>query len=492
MLERLRIKNFKAWRDTGDIQLAPMTIFFGTNSSGKSSLTQLLLLLQQTAQSSDRRRVLHLGDRNATIDLGSFSDIIHGHDRSGQLEFELDWRTPIEIKDPRSTHPVASNLLSFRTAIQRLASGKLCVAHMNYRFAGGPDSIEIGMRRVADGGSNEYELTQTNYQPDNEELPLPPPSQFYGFPYEAIASYNNTHFLTDLNLALEHLLSRLYYVGPLREYPQRIYQWSGAEPDHVGDRGARAVEALLASVDRRLSHSTETSLEPIQWIVAWWLKHMNLIEDFEIRRIGNDASEWSVFVRAIGSRAEVRLTDVGFGVSQILPVIVECFYVKPNSTVIFEQPEIHLHPSVQADLADLLLEALNTQENGAPRNIQFIIESHSEHFLRRLQRRIAEGTYQRHLMDWTAPIGSSLRSHSRISQRGIVALSSTPPIPTIGARSKHHAKNLACRFCTCSTNDHEPRVRSISTHPPPRVAGTWAAARRQGARLRGGRRAARG
>ncbi len=103
MLERLRIKNFKAWRDTGDIELAPITIFFGTNSSGKSSLTQLLLLLQQTAQSSDRRRVLHLGDDRSTIDLGTFKDMIHGHDPRTQLEFELAWRTPnpVEFKDPR-------------------------------------------------------------------------------------------------------------------------------------------------------------------------------------------------------------------------------------------------------------------------------------------------------------------------------------------------------------------------------------------------------
>jgi predicted ATPase len=91
------------------------------------------------------------------------------------------------------------------------------------------------------------------------------------------------------------------------------------------------------------------------------------------------------------SRPRNRPIDGGwFGISQVLPVIVECFYVKPNSTVIFEQPEIHLHPSVQADLADLFIDATRIREDARPRNIQFIIESHSEHFLRRLQRRIAE------------------------------------------------------------------------------------------------------
>ena len=81
---------------------------------------------------------------------------------------------------------------------------------------------------------------------------------------------------------------------------------------------------------------------------------------------------------------------VGFGVSQVLPVIVEALYVPRRSTVIFEQPEIHLHPRVQADLADLFVDAIRARENGLPRQCQFIVESHSEHFLRRLQRRIAE------------------------------------------------------------------------------------------------------
>jgi predicted ATPase len=97
-----------------------------------------------------------------------------------------------------------------------------------------------------------------------------------------------------------------------------------------------------------------------------------------------------VLVRTSPKLPEVKLTDVGFGVSQVLPVIVECFYVPRRSIVIFEQPEIHLHPRVQADLADLFVDAIRAREGGVPRECQFIIESHSEHFLRRLQRRIAE------------------------------------------------------------------------------------------------------
>jgi predicted ATPase len=76
-------------------------------------------------------------------------------------------------------------------------------------------------------------------------------------------------------------------------------------------------------------------------------------------------------------------------------VLVECFYAKHGSTIIMEQPEIHLHPSVQAALADLFVEAVHAWEDGHARNIQLLIESHSEHFLRRLQRRIAEEAIDR-------------------------------------------------------------------------------------------------
>ena len=115
-----------------------------------------------------------------------------------------------------------------------------------------------------------------------------------------------------------------------------------------------------------------------------------MIRDFEVKALGEHRKEYEVLVRTNPKLPFVKLTDVGFGVSQVLPVIVECFYVPRRSIVIFEQPEIHLHPRVQADLADLFVDAIRAREDSVPRDCQFIIESHSEHFLRRLQRRIAE------------------------------------------------------------------------------------------------------
>lgn len=93
---------------------------------------------------------------------------------------------------------------------------------------------------------------------------------------------------------------------------------------------------------------------------------------------------YRVWVKRSESSAEVLLPDVGFGVSQVLPVLTLCYSVPEGSTILLEQPEIHLHPSVQSGLADLFIDAVRS------RRIQIIVESHSEHLLKRLQRRVAE------------------------------------------------------------------------------------------------------
>ena len=120
-------------------------------------------------------------------------------------------------------------------------------------------------------------------------------------------------------------------------------------------------------------------------MLAYWLKEMDLIHDFSVDRVAERGSIYEVRVQKERGSASVLLTDVGFGVSQVLPVLVLCYYVEEGSTLLFEQPEIHLHPSVQSSLADLFIDVTKH------RNIQIIVESHSEHLLNRLQRRMAEG-----------------------------------------------------------------------------------------------------
>jgi len=89
MLREMRLQNFKSWADTGPIRFAPITAFFGTNSSGKTSLLQSLLLMKQTAESTDRSRVLHLGDERSYVDLGTVYDVVYEHTMPGAMTFGL-------------------------------------------------------------------------------------------------------------------------------------------------------------------------------------------------------------------------------------------------------------------------------------------------------------------------------------------------------------------------------------------------------------------
>lgn len=400
VLTRLRLKNFKAWRDSGDLRLAPLTVLFGANSAGKTSIPQLLLLLKQTVESPDRQRALHLGDARSLVDVGTYEEAVHGRDVARPIEFEIDWtlEAALEAHDPVAQKTYAGDALSFSACIGADERHQPRVARFAYGLRRAGDLVlDLGLSRRTDADvaerEPEYVLTSSRYAPvrrDGRTRPLPAPFRFYGFPDEVAASFQNAAFASDLVLELERMLRSIFHVGPLREDPQRLHFWSGELPEHVGARGERAIEALLAAGERTFSWQDGRQATTLPVVVAERLRAMALIHDFELRPLGERRREYEVLVQTSASLPKVRLTDVGFGVSQVLPVIVECFYVPRRSIVLFEQPEIHLHPRVQADLADLFVDAIRAREDGQPRDCQFLIESHSEHFLRRLQRRIAE------------------------------------------------------------------------------------------------------
>lgn len=398
MLTKLHIRNFKNWADTSDVRLAPITVFFGSNSSGKSSLIQFLLMLRQTAESPDRRRILHPGDQSTPVELGTLRDLVFAHDLSKEIGFEIEWKLPsaLDISDPISKATFAGNSLSFQAAIafdQKEQTPR--ITSLEYNLCNSSQPLRVSMKPLGPENSarQQFELEAEPYKlirNQGRAWKLPSPVRFYGFPEEVSAYYQNASFTSDLALSLEHELRRLQYLGPLRTVPRRSYVWSGEVPDHVGWSGDRAVEALLAAADREISPGYRRRAQPFQVVIARWLKEMGLLDGFKVKPIAEHRKEYEVLVRTRSAGTEVTLQDVGFGVSQVLPVIVECFYAQKDTTILLEQPEIHLHPSVQMTLADLFIETIQSREAGEDRGIQLIVESHSEHFLRRLQRRVAE------------------------------------------------------------------------------------------------------
>jgi predicted ATPase len=375
------LKNFKGWEDTGSIRLAPITVFFGSNSSGKTSLLQSILLLKQTAESSDRSRVLHPGDRRSLVDLGTVSDIMFGHSAERLLEITLAWTVRELIAIPKTPPP---GELQFMLSVGMTSGGEAFLQHARYHLG----QAHAAILRLQDGTGYDLSTVPALSRRPGRPALLPRPTRFYGFPDEVRAQFRNVEWLSDLAFALEKQLDRVHYVGPLRDYPQPSYVWAGERPENVGTRGENAIAALLAAhtSNREVGRGQGTGKRytAFEAVVADWLKRMGLIHDFQVRRIAEQRKEYEVRIRRSRKSTEVLITHVGFGVSQVLPVLVQSYYAEQGSTVIFEQPEIHLHPRVQADLADVLIDAAKLSD------VQFIVESHSEHFLRRLQRRVAE------------------------------------------------------------------------------------------------------
>lgn len=386
MLTSLGLENFKSWGSAG-VPMAPITGFFGANSSGKTSLIQSILLLKQTADSSDRQQVLEFGDEGSLVRLGSFRDTIYRHDPKRELAIELGWRLPrsLRVTDPAPprTAVVSATEIVFRARTFENGSGRVVLRDFRYQL----NEHAFGLRRNGSryelfSESPSFEFRRARGRPSESMQPV----KGYGFPDEVRASFQNAGFVADLELAFEAALSRVFYLGPLRENPKPQYPWAGSQPADMGRRGERVIEAILAARARNqtISGGKGRPRQTLEEYVARWLRKLGLIHEFRVEEVATGISLYRVKVRKQPLAPEVLLTDVGFGISQVLPVIALCFYVPEGSTVIFEQPELHLHPSVQAGLADVFIDAVRR------RNVQVVFESHSEHLLRRLQRRIAE------------------------------------------------------------------------------------------------------
>lgn len=427
MLTSLHLRNFKSWRDTGHLRLAPITAFFGANSSGKTSLLQSLLMMRQTMESPDRSRVFELGGASAFVELGTYSDILFGHSNTQPLYLGLGWESPeaIRVVDPVararkvSSTLISSNKLGLEAEVD-IDDNDAQVRLVRYSL--GDATFE--MERRSDGkGYDLYSDKFTFVRTTGRAWPLPTPSKFYGFPDQVRLYYQNASFLSVLELEAERVCSRIRYLGPLRDDPKRQYIHSGGKPSDLGRRGELAVEALVAAQvsGRKVSRGWQRGTRqrklpgiPIEQLVAEWLKELGLIESFRLEALDDRKTVYRVSVQKSAASSSVLLTDVGFGVSQVLPVLVLLANAEQGDTVILEQPEIHLHPAVQSGLADVIVETV------LARGVQVIVESHSEHLVTRLQRRLAEESVGNGLKltpeDVALYFCSQARGESRIDQ----------------------------------------------------------------------------
>lgn len=176
-----------------------------------------------------------------------------------------------------------------------------------------------------------------------------------------------------VSFLIKRFLSGCLHLGPVRQNPERNFFFGGIISPYVGVNGQYTHEILV--INPELVEKVNKQLSSL-----------NLGYQIQIVPLAHDSSDLKVStIRLISdSGIDHAITDVGYGISQVLPVILQCMLSK-GETILIEQPELHLHPAQQAELGDLFINAaLGAQKN------TIIIETHSEHLLLRLMRRMRE------------------------------------------------------------------------------------------------------
>lgn len=364
MLTNLRVKNLKAWGEElwyEGVELAPITLFLGPNSAGKSSLLHVPLLLKQTFTSPDPSLDLNFGGQPTDlVDLGTFESVIHGGDTSRELGVGFSLKAK-----PQAHGPVDYKAVFIG---KRLAAS---LQQLEFSYC----DIPILVVRQEQGL-----VVLATSQGDQRSGPYKP-HRSIAFPMSVYHLLEDRQWmgvpLQELSFIIQREIARIAYLGPLRDAPTRSYLWTGARPGDLGSRGERAVAALLASIDE----AEEGKGDHLIANVSRWMKNLGIADELVIERHGRSRYH-ELFVVSEGRKTNIM--DVGFGISQVLPMLVLSHFVQEGTTIIAEQPELHLHPRAQVGLAELMVEVARE------RKVQFLVETHSEHLFRRLQTLISE------------------------------------------------------------------------------------------------------
>jgi len=445
LLKSFFIENFKSFNGRTRIPLAPLTVIFGANSAGKSTIIQSLLLLRQSVE---RRQLITQGP---DADVGGFSGVVHyqrpvTNDTDATPEARVvglgveygtlnSWVPPDGVPNPSYLRTVEFRFTDAQSSSGALATTTITFGPYSSSFradhrtnslqldfesagqifeaiAGQPDlifpsatrSVPLGPTALQEQSRARNALRQFSALWSSDQLPGSTPIPEVAFDWHGLLPGNVAPMprkifagiatldeaiirsylanLGQLTAGVSHeviqLLKSVVYLGPLRSPPQRFYNRSSTST-HPGD--AHHIAMYL------FDHSNVVK-KVNEWLNALEVPYTLDVVPVRARGAGALVGDLvALSLTDVRSGAVVTPADVGFGISQMLPIVVELLAHR-ESIICVEQPETHLHPRLQTRLADLLIES---SRKGDLAN-QVIVETHSEHLMLRLQRRIREGS----------------------------------------------------------------------------------------------------
>ncbi len=389
MLKKLRVRNFRSLRDTGELEVRRLNLLVGPNSSGKTSLFQILLALKQTVEGQPVNTPLQMEDyfekillqpeglperfslqpRGYFANIGSYKEFVWSHEEQQKVglefvednfEFAINWGASISDEKEENIYLDHISVSFYKDEQNHISEMPSTMEKGNYR-------IKIDIER--DGKMNIEGLKITG------DLKISIGGQEARIKYDELTK-NMTNIISTFILigTIFNFTRRIFYIAPLRLEPQRVYESYGIEPKYVGKRGEQVIDALIAHRD---------VLEP--WLKEW-LEKFGMARDFKVEEIAKGTRRFQIMLHDLHiPKLAATLADVGFGISQVLPILVQAKLLPKDAIFMVEQPEIHLHPKAQAAMGDFLIDvALEGRRT-------LLVETHSDLVIARIANRIAEG-----------------------------------------------------------------------------------------------------
>jgi predicted ATPase len=311
-------------------------------------------------------------------------------------------------RSPRAiiARPPTINVFSAGVSFSVDGADRIAGANISMSQTSG-DTYSIEWRRVmarvpasrnrmgveATDGSGTAALRFVNLLPQIISFQPTPPSEASPHSIEPPSSPPLPHILPStlyrMNQVIQTLFESYSYIGPLREEPSRRYIYED-EVAEIGSKGENAAYILLDEQTRAVSDSYYYDYSSERFVLMNDAKLGDVVqrwfEAMDIRGLGAVSVRDIIQVEMLAgnfNKTRVSIADVGFGVSQIFPIIVEGIRVDRGGTLILEQPEIHLHPRLQMCLADYFVSLALSGKH-------VILETHSDHIINRLVRRAVE------------------------------------------------------------------------------------------------------
>jgi AAA15 family ATPase/GTPase len=316
MLDKITFKNYKLFKREQTLELKPITVLIGKNSSGKTAVTKLLPLLEASLSGQYSPPVVN--SHNGIELFSSFSDLLYGRSKVGNLKLKI-------YENNQSLEVIIG--------ADQQSKGKPII--LNWRL------FDIKRKKL------EHDLTSNN--------------SFNGF------------YLHHVKLSCS---TKSDYIGPFRTIPDRTYTPSSpTQFERVGFEGRDAYKLLI--------HDTFSDYALVNKVSQWYQENF---EGWGIRINEDKDPHWEIELTRNNGTLNVNLLDVGEGMSQALPLVTRAYMpVKDEMTIVMEQPELHLHPAAHGNMAELFVD---TMEKGKK---HYMIETHSQNFVLRLRRLVAEG-----------------------------------------------------------------------------------------------------